>query len=300
MTFDKKIATYAQMIEGRLDALLSDDLGMSGPALEGRLRDAMRYSVLNGGKRLRPFLVLESAALFGIEPEGALDAACAVEFMHCYSLVHDDLPAMDDDDLRRGQPTVHKKFDEAIAILAGDSLLTFAFEVMSRADTHADHEVRCGLVSGLARASGYLGMAGGQALDLAAEDTQDLNMDDILSIQVLKTGALIEFSLDAGALLGGATARERSKLSGYGRAIGLAFQIADDLLDIEGDAGKLGKAVGKDAERGKKTILSHLGVSGARRRLDELEGRAVAALDIFGGRGSVLIEAARFIIRREH
>ena len=300
MTFEQKFSTYAQVIETRMAELLPNGDGRASHNFKNLLPDAMRYGVLNGGKRLRPFLLLEAASLFGIPNTAAMNAACALEFVHCYSLVHDDLPAMDDDDLRRGKPTVHKKYDDATAILVGDSLLTLAFQVIGRADTHEDSYVRCELVTGLALASGYLGMAGGQALDLAAERAGSLSMDEIIKIQLLKTGALIEFSLDAGALLGRANADERAALKAYGRAIGLAFQIADDLLDVEGDADKLGKATGKDADLGKKTVLSHLGVEGARLQLSALENEAVAALDIFGDRAAMLIEVARFIVRREY
>ena len=299
MTFEEKLETYAQLIDERLVRILTS-APVDCSAIGGVLSDAMQYGVLNGGKRLRPFLVLEAAQLFGVAADGALNAACAVELVHCYSLVHDDLPMMDDDDLRRGKPTVHKKFDEATAILVGDSLLTLAFEVMADEDTHVSAEVRCALISKLAIASGYLGMAGGQALDLAAEQEMDLSLDEILNIQALKTGALIEHSLEAGALIGGGASDERQKLQIYGKAIGLAFQISDDLLDVEGDAHKLGKATGKDAGLGKKTVLSHLGIEGARSRLLELEEEAISALTSFGVRAETLKDAARFIVRREH
>ena len=299
MTFEEKLETYAQLIDERLVQILTSAPGGSG-GIGDVLLEAMRYGVLNGGKRLRPFLVLEAAQLFGVAVDGALNAACAIECVHCYSLVHDDLPAMDDDDLRRGKLTVHKKFDEATGILVGDSLLTLAFEIMAREETHASAEVRCALISKLAIASGYLGMAGGQALDLAAEQEMDLSLDEILHIQALKTGALIEFSLEAGALIGGGSNDERQKLRVYGKAIGLAFQISDDLLDVEGDANKLGKATGKDAGLGKKTVLSHLGIEGTRSRLLELEDEAISALTSFGGRATTLKNVARFIMRREH
>ena len=299
MTFETKFLTSAQLIEERIGDLLPNAQSAAATRFESQLVNAMRYGVLNGGKRLRPFLVLEAAALFDVAASQALNAACAIEFVHCYSLVHDDLPAMDDDDMRRGQPTVHKKFDEATAILVGDSLLTLAFEIVGRDETHSSADVRIALVLGLARAAGYQGMAGGQALDLEGEGWTSLSMDEILTIQSLKTGALIRYSLEAGALLGEAKPDERSALTRYGNAIGLAFQIADDLLDVEGDEAKLGKAVGKDADLGKKTVLSHLGVSGARRRLAELEDEAIAALDIFGLRAEMLRDAARFIIKRD-
>jgi farnesyl diphosphate synthase len=212
----------------------------------------MRYATLGGGQRFRPFLVIEAATLFGVPQQQALNTAAAVECIHCYSLVHDDLPAMDDDDLRRGRPTVHKAFDEASAILAGDALLTLAFEILSQPATHSNPDIRTELVFGLARASGSCGMASGQMLDLAAEGVPQ-DMDTIRKIQALKTGALIEFSVDAGAILGRASAAERQALRRYARAIGLAIQVADDLLDAEGSPEHVGKATGKDAGVGKAT-----------------------------------------------
>src|SRR5262245_19886485 len=200
----------------------------------------MRYATLGGGKRFRPFLVIEAAALFGVPQRQALDTAAAVECVHCYSLVHDDLPAMDDDDFRRGRPTVHKRFDEATAVLAGDALLTIAFEILSRPGTHPDPAVRMDLVLGLARAAGWRGMAGGQMRDLEAQGVR-YDLDDIRLMQALKTGALIEFSVDAGGILGRGSAAERAALKAYARAIGLAFQIADDLLDVEGRVEDIGK-----------------------------------------------------------
>src|SRR5262249_8838969 len=226
---------------------------MRGPLGAPRLAEAMRYAALGGGKRFRPFLVIEAAALFNVPHTEALDTAAAIECVHCYSLVHDDLPAMDNDDLRRGRPTVHKAFDEATAILAGDALLTFAFEILGRATTHADPLVRAELVLGLARASGWQRMAGGQMLDLEAAGVPH-DADGIAKIQALKTGALIEFSVEAGALLGRAATAEQQSLRAYARAIGLAFQVADDLLDAEGTSVEVGKATGKDASAGKATF----------------------------------------------
>ena len=236
---------------------------MSRPA---RLIEAMRYTSLGGGKRFRPFLVAESAALFDVPRQQALMAGAALECIHCYSLVHDDLPAMDNDDLRRGQPTAHKKFDEATAILAGDGLLTFAFDILSRRETHPDAGVRVELVGALARASGLGGMVGGQMLDLAAEGRfagtgpQRLGENEVRILQAMKTGALLRFACEAGGMLGAATAPQRTALERYGSAVGQAFQIADDLLDLEGDTALVGKQTGKDAAAGKSTMVSALGV----------------------------------------
>ncbi len=299
MAFVTEFDSHAQKVEARLEELLPAPDGPLTSVRSANLWRAMRYCVLNGGKRLRPFLVTHSARLFGLDAEATLNAACAVECMHCYSLVHDDLPAMDDDDLRRGLATVHKKFDEATAILVGDGLQALAFEIMSSEETHAEANVRVALISGLARASGHQGMVGGQALDLAAEDAEALTTDETMVIQSMKTGALIEFSLDAGALLGQAPDEARTCLQRYGRAIGLAFQVADDLLDAEGDMEKLGKATGKDESSGKKTFISLLGAEGARRRLGELEAEAIGALEIFGQQAAPLIDAAKLVVRRD-
>jgi farnesyl diphosphate synthase len=257
----------------------------------------MRYAALGGGKRFRPVLVIEAAALFGVPQPEALSTAAAVECIHCYSLVHDDLPAMDDDDLRRGRPTVHKAFDEATAILAGDALLTIAFEILSDPATHPDPAIRTELVLGLARSSGWCGMVGGQMLDLEAEGVLQ-NMDGIRRIQALKTGALIEFSVDAGAILGRASAAEREALRAYARAIGLAFQVGDDLLDAEGSPEHVGKATGKDAGAGKATFVSLLGASRAREKLRSLGLDAVEALKPFGSRAAILEKAAHFVTHR--
>ncbi|MDQ0510502.1 polyprenyl synthetase family protein [Ancylobacter amanitiformis] len=271
-----------------------------------RLAAAMRHAALAGGKRLRPFLVIESAALFGVARTAALPAAAALECVHCYSLVHDDLPAMDDDDLRRGQPTVHRAFDEATAILAGDGLLTLAFEILAREDAGPDAHARIALVAGLARAAGAGGMVGGQMLDLAAEGRfaaagrGAATAGDIEHLQALKTGALLHYACEAGAVLGGASAAERASLETYARAIGRAFQIADDLLDVEGDAGEVGKAVGKDAAAGKATLVDLMGVPGARAELARLVEEARAALAGFGSKATLLAEAANFIANRRN
>jgi farnesyl diphosphate synthase len=261
----------------------------------------MRYSGLGGGKRFRPFLVVESAALFNVPRQNALMAGAALECVHCYSLVHDDLPAMDNDALRRGQPTAHKKFDEATAILAGDGLLTFAFDILSRVQTHADAGVRIELVNALARAAGVGGMAGGQMLDLAAEGRfgkKTLGEADVRMLQAMKTGALLRFACQAGGILAAASAPQRQALERYGSAVGEAFQIADDLLDIEGDPALVGKSTGKDAAAGKATMVSVLGTAGAKARLQQLVAEAEAALAQFGSAAAILVEGARFVAAR--
>ncbi len=264
-----------------------------GPGWAG----AMRYAVLGGGKRLRPFLLIESARLFGVDEDDALAPACALECVHCYSLVHDDLPAMDDDALRRGRPTLHIAFDEATAILAGDALLTLAFEILSDPSTHADPAIRAELVLLLAKAGGWQGMAQGQALDLSP-DRQQFGAAEIARMQALKTGALFRFACEAGAVLGRASPDERAALIAYASSFGQAFQLADDLLDAEGDAAALGKAVAKDEARGKATLVALLGVDQARAHLAGLVAEAEAALKPFGGKAATLVEAARFVAER--
>jgi farnesyl diphosphate synthase len=300
--FTDRLAGTARDIETLLDRLLSPVALSSETARPPRLVAAMRHAALDGGKRLRPFLVVETAALFDVDRTGALMAGAALELIHCYSLVHDDLPAMDNDDLRRGRPTVHKAFDDATAILAGDALLTLAFDVMARTEVHADAAVRIALVLELARASGLGGMAGGQMLDLAAEGRFDskraLSEKEIITLQAMKTGALIRFACNAGAILGKAEPAERKSIAQYGSAIGQAFQIADDLLDVEGDAKTLGKAAGKDAAAGKATLVATLGVDKARDRLNGLVEEASSALASFGEKSDTLRAAARFIAER--
>ena len=264
---------------------------------ERRLFDAMRYAALGGGKRLRPFLVMQGAGLFSVSRRSAQRTAAAIELVHCYSLVHDDLPAMDDDDLRRGKPTVHKAFDEATAILAGDALLTLAFEVLSHADTHTNPEVRCRLVAALARAAGAHGMVGGQMIDLSAEG-REIDIGEITRLQRLKTGALIGFACEAGAILGQAGESQHEALRGYAHDLGLAFQIADDLLDVEGTAEELGKAVGKDADQGKATFVSILGPERARDQANMLVEQAAAHLAIFDEKADFLRKVARYIVER--
>ena len=303
--FLTRLDAVAAETEALLDRLLAAapiDGEMSRPT---RLIEAMRYASLNGGKRFRPFLVVESASLFDVPRGNALMAGAALECVHCYSLVHDDLPAMDNDDLRRGQPTAHKAFDEATAILAGDGLLTFAFDILSRPETHADANVRAELVMALARASGVGGMAGGQMLDLAAEgrfvqnrSAQTFSEQDVRMLQGMKTGALLRFACQAGGILAAAAPAQRVALERYGTAVGQAFQIADDLLDLEGDAALVGKQTGKDAAAGKATMVSVLGVPAAKARLKELVAQAEQALAPFGASAAVLIEGAHFVAER--
>jgi farnesyl diphosphate synthase len=267
--------------------------------------EAMRYVSLGGGKRLRPFLVVETAALFKAPRERALLVGAALEFVHCYSLAHDDLPAMDNDDLRRGRPTAHKKYDEATAILAGDGLLTLAFDILARTETHPNPAVRSDLVLALARGSGLGGMVGGQMLDLAAEGrfdggkVQKLGATEIKLLQSMKTGALLRFGCVAGAILGEATPAQRQAVDTYGTLLGEAFQIADDLLDVEGDAATVGKATGKDAALGKGTFVSILGLDGAKARLKTLVAESEQALSSFGRDADVLKMAARFVAERK-
>jgi farnesyl diphosphate synthase len=295
--------TVAAATEAALMQHLADPSRHGDVAPPVRLLAAMRHAA-TGGKRIRPFLVVESAKLFGVEETRALPVGVAFECVHCYSLVHDDLPAMDNDDLRRGRPTTHRAFDEATAILAGDALLTLAFDVLVRTD--ADAEIRVALTALLSRAAGVSGMAGGQMLDLEAEgrfagDRRPLvlSIGDIEQLQSMKTGALIAAACDAGAILGHASETERRTLASYARSLGLAFQIADDLLDAVGDKARLGKATAKDSGQGKGTLVSLLGVAGARKRLDALVSEATSALAPLGERAATLAEAAAFIARRD-
>lgn len=299
---DRLLSRSAAELEPVLESLLEQAVLPGEIYRPARLLEAMRYAVLAGGKRLRPFLVIECARALGAENDGVLRAACAVELVHCYSLVHDDLPAMDDDDLRRGRATVHKAFDEALGILTGDALLTYAFDVMADPRTHSDPETRARLVLGLARASGLGGMAGGQALDLEAERAKSpLSIEATRRLQSMKTGALLAFSVEAGAILGQASPATAAALGEYGRALGAAFQIADDLLDTLGDEAAMGKRIGKDEGRNKATLVSALGVEGARRTCDELVAAAQAALSrsALGERGETLAQTARFVVARK-
>ena len=292
-SFASALAEAAALTDTLLDKLITAPDG-----LEARVFTAMRYAALGPGKRLRPFLALASAKLFAVATGRALQVAAAIEMVHAYSLVHDDLPAMDNSDLRRGRATCHKAFDDATAILAGDGLLTFAFEVLAHSDTHADPAVRCELVSSLAQAAGSHGMVGGQMIDLIAEKQRDLDIGAITRLQRLKTGALIAFACEAGAILGKVPLELRHALRGYAHDLGLAFQIADDLLDVEGSADETGKPVGQDAAAGKATFVSILGRERARAQAKLLVSQAVAHLDLFEERADLLRQAAHFVVSR--
>jgi farnesyl diphosphate synthase len=299
--FAKRLNEVAESVEAALDALLGEKRSPGEIVRPKRVLDAMRYGALGGGKRLRPFLTIETARALGAAGEAPLRAACAIECVHCYSLVHDDLPAMDDDDLRRGRPTAHKAFDEATAILAGDGLLTFAFDILADPATHRDAEVRVALCLGLARASGLGGMVGGQMLDIEAE-TAAAPLDDaaIRRLQAMKTGALLRFAVEAGAIVAGAAPARRAALVAYGEALGSAFQVADDILDAESTSEQLGKRAGKDAERNKGTFVSIHGLDGAKRLRDAFVSQAIAALAEAGlqSEGDTLREAAHFVAQR--
>ena len=299
--FAARLAQIGAEMEAELDALLTPQPLEGEPTRPARLMEAMRYGVLGGGKRLRPFLAVETARAFGLVGDGPRRVGAAIECVHCYSLVHDDLPAMDDDDLRRGRPTVHRAFDDATAILAGDGLLTLAFEILARPETAPDPGVRADLCAGLARASGLAGMVGGQMLDIAAETAAaPLDLEAIAQLQAMKTGALLRFSVEAGAMVAGAPAKARAALVRYGDALGAAFQVADDLLDAEGDSAAIGKRAGKDAERNKATFVSALGLQGARALCDRLVDEAQSALDAtgLGAEADVLRAAAIFVAAR--
>jgi farnesyl diphosphate synthase len=301
--FVARLTEIAASTEELLHRLLAAAPMAGERARPKRLVESMRYATLGGGKRFRPFLVVESAALFAVPRERSLMAAAALECVHCYSLVHDDLPAMDNDDLRRGRPTAHKAFDEATAILAGDSLLTFAFDILSRTETHPDPAIRIALVGALARASGLGGMAGGQMLDLVAEGRfaqapQRLGLAEVEELQAMKTGALVRFGCLAGAILGAADDDQRHALDRFGAIVGEAFQIADDILDVEGDPQTVDKATGKDAGAHKATAVAILGVERAKQKLFGLVAEAEATLAPFGPRAAVLKAAARFVAER--
>ncbi len=279
-------------VDAALDSLLAET---GGP--RARVVEAMRYAALSDGKRLRPFLVMQCAGLFGVAGAAALQTAAAVEMVHCYSLVHDDLPAMDDSDLRRGRPTVHKAFDEATAILAGDGLLTEAFAILASPQCHAVAEVRSELVAGLAAAAGAAGMVGGQMIDLSPQ-RGGLDLEGIRQLQSLKTGALIAFSCEAGAVLGGADPAARVALLAFAADLGLAFQIADDLLDVLSSPQEVGKPTGQDAAMEKATFIGHLGVEGAQTEAQRLVERARARLDLFGQKADLLRDVAEFVVAR--
>lgn len=289
----ESMAEAAQAVEEVIGDLLPEEAG----GAETRVFEAMRYAILNGGKRFRPFLVLSASRLFNVAERCAFRAAAAVEMVHSYSLVHDDLPSMDDDDLRRGKPSCHVKFDEATAILAGDALLTLAFEVLAGDATHSDPAVRCELVLGLGGACGGQGMVGGQMIDLISEH-QALDIGTISRMERLKTGELIAFSCEAGAILGKAPKPARHALRAYAHDLGLAFQIIDDLLDEEGSEVDIGKSVGKDAAAGKATFVSILGTEQARVQAEMLADQAVQHLDLFEENADLLRQVARFVVER--
>ncbi len=281
----------------KMDEILNDLLPEpSGP--EARLHEAMRYAALGGGKRLRPFLALQSGALFGIEPEMMIRVAAAVECVHVYSLVHDDLPAMDDDDMRRGKATVHKEYDAATAILAGDALLTLAFGILSDDETHQDPYVRCRLVERLAKAAGAHGMVAGQMIDLAVEGAAP-DIGTVTRLQRLKTGELIAFACEAGAIMGRASKDATHALEGYAHDLGLAFQMSDDLLDVQGDESETGKALRKDAARGKATFVHIMGPERARAQAELLAGQAARHLDLFDEKADLLKALANFVVNRQ-
>lgn len=278
---------------------LFDDLLLAPPDGRARLYEAMRYAAIGGGKRLRPLLVVAACSLYHVDRERALRAGVAVECIHVYSLIHDDLPCMDDDDLRRGKPTVHRAFDESTAILAGDSLHALAFEVLASEATHEDPFVRAELIAELARAAGPGGMAGGQMMDLTAAGAR-LDLTAVTRLQQLKTGALIAFCLEAGAIMGRVPVEGRTKLRGYARDVGLAFQITDDLLDAEGEESKTGKRVNKDTAAGKETFVSLLGPERARQQAQLLVTQALEFLQSFGPEADLLRAIAHFAIERDH
>ena len=283
-----------ELVERELDALLPEPEGA-----EARLLEAMRYATMGAGKRLRAFLVMESSSLFKVSRTCAARVAAAVEMLHAYSLVHDDLPSMDDDELRRGKPSTHKAFDEATAILAGDALQARAFEVLAEPDTHSDPQARCELVAALGAAAGARGMVGGQMIDILAEG-QALTAPEVTRLQALKTGRLLQFCAEAGAILGRAPPHQRELLDAYGRDLGTAFQIADDLLDAEGTTTGLGKTAGKDEAAGKATLVAILGTERARAHAELLSRQAAGHLDSFGERAAVLRALASHVVSRSH
>ncbi|MEM7239292.1 MAG: polyprenyl synthetase family protein [Pseudomonadota bacterium] len=294
--FAEALARAAEQTEAALDTYLPQPTDAPG---EAELVEAMRYAVMGGGKRLRAFLCMEVGAMFAADTEGLRRGAASVECLHAYSLVHDDMPCMDDDDLRRGKPTVHRKWNEATAVLAGDGLQTSAFEIVAHAAAHPSGEVRARLCLRLAEASGALGMVGGQAIDLAAETSSSpFGPDDVRKLQSMKTGALISYAAEAGAILGEASEDETARIRDYADALGEAFQIADDLLDVTGTEEETGKRVGKDATAGKATFVDILGINGAKARAAELVARAERALEPFGDRANLLKDAAHFVVNR--
>src|SRR6201986_4530278 len=296
--FSARLAEGQAGIERELEILLGLETRPGEPARPKRLIEAMRYATLGGGKRVRPFLTVETARALGRTDNGPRRSGAAIECIHSYSLIHDDLPSIDDDDLRRGRPTTHRAFDEAPAILAGDALQTLAFEILADPATDVSADVRVALCLGLARGAGLAGMVGGQQLDIDAEQAAaPLSVEEIKRLQAMKTGALLKFSVEAGAILAGADKKAGAALDSYGSAIGAAFQIADDILDVESDAATLGKRTGKDAEQNKGTLVSLLGLDGARRELERLVSEAIAAVDAagVGAKGDTLRETARVV-----
>jgi len=292
--FPERLSANAE----RMETVLADVLPIA-QGHQSTIMEAMRYAALGGGKRLRPFLMVETALMLGHETEGVYIAAAALECLHVYSLVHDDLPSMDDDDLRRGKPTVHKQYDEAMAVLVGDGLLTYAFELLAREAVHPDAAVRLALISDLAKAGGTHGMIGGQVIDISVSEA-DRDQALITRLQDLKTGALIEYAVTAGATLAGSTPGQHEALQNYARDMGLAFQIKDDILDVEGDASVVGKAVGKDKNLGKATFVSILGLEGARNKAEELGIRAKRHLEPFGKTAQTLCDTVDFVLHRTH
>jgi farnesyl diphosphate synthase len=286
------IAASAKAVDAVLESVLPRP---HGP--QSRVQEAMRYATFAGGKRLRPFLVLHSARLFGVDDANSLRVGCAIEVLHTYSLVHDDLPCMDDDDLRRGRPTTHIAFDEMTAVLAGDALLTIAFEILADERTHPDPNVRVALVARLAQAAGHDGMIGGQVIDMLA--TENFGPADVVNLQRLKTGQLFEFSCEAGPILGKASAEDHSRLRAYAREMGVVFQITDDLLDVTSTPEKTGKAVGKDKDQGKATLVTLLGVEGARAEAEKRAEAAIAALGPYAARSPELSGLPLFLLDRE-
>lgn len=286
------IASCAKLVDAKLDAILPHPAGR-----QARVQQAMRYAIMAGGKRLRPFLVLHSARLFGVDDEMSLRVGAAIEALHTYSLVHDDLPCMDNDDLRRGRPTTHIAFDEMTAVLAGDALLTIAFEILADASTHPSAQVRCALVARLAEAAGHSGMIGGQIIDMLAD--KSFGVDDVIELQQKKTGQLFEFSCEAGPILSQASAEDRARLRAYAEDMGVVFQITDDLLDVTSTAEKTGKAVGKDADMGKQTLVTLLGVEGARAEAEKRARSAVQALGPYAERASELSALPFFLLNRD-
>src|SRR5579862_8623271 len=288
----RAIAASAAAVDAVLETVLPQP---HGP--QGRVQEAMRYATFAGGKRLRPFLVLHAARLFGVEDARSLRAGAALEVLHTYSLVHDDLPCMDDDDLRRGRPTTHIAFDEMTAVLAGDALLTIAFEILADARTHPSADVRCALIARLAEASGHSGMIGGQIIDMLADHS--FGVEDVIDLQRRKTGQLFEFSCEAGPILGQAGPEDRARLKAYAEDMGVVFQITDDLLDVTSTAEKTGKAVGKDADMGKQTLVTLLGLEGARAEAEKRARRAVEALGPYAARSPELSALPFFLLSRD-